>query len=401
MRAHNTYLRLSKQYDITFEVICSSVEFTESKQYSANKVPITRVVSPLLRTVHDRVGKGGLRTVTNAAFFHFEAQAITKLIAKKDFDLIHVFGYSPATVAAINWTRNKGVPLMLEIVNTGMNPYQYLPGTSHFRSYDLAHQSVIVAISEHIADLCNSLGLSDNVWTRPNPVDSGRFKLTSDEQRANAITQKFEFEKTDKVIVYVAKFLKRKNHGFLIEVLKELPDQYKLVLAGPPLPKIHSVPGFTVDDMNQLIAKAEDMKVLNRLVLQPQFVDYAEYLKSAHVTCFPSVREGMGTPLLESLAAGVPVVANGGESSFREHIVDHKNGYLRPLDAKQWADAIVKAVALNPKTRQQFSEEAINKYSTQKIDADYFKLMTALNKSDANDRVSVSNTLNDNSQQKS
>jgi len=392
-RAHNTYLRLSDKHDITFEVVCSSVEFTESKEYLSDEVVVTRIVSSFMRKINNRFGKGPFRRITNAAVFHLESRTVTRLIAKKDFDLIHVYGYSPATVAAINWSREKGIPLILEIVNPVLDPYQYLPGTRNLRSYDLTRQTVIVAISEYISQICKTAGLSDNVWSRPNPVDSVRFAPASEDQPTIAQLNIFGSKKPDKLIVYVAKFLARKNHSFLIEVLAELPDNFKLVLAGPPLPEIHSVPGFTSDDIVMLINKAKQLKVLDRLILKPEFVDFAEYLKMADVTCFPSVREGMGTPLLESLASGVPVVANAGEASFREHIIDTKNGFLRPLQSKQWADAIVMATKFTGEQKRQFAQETLNRYSTDIIDADYLKLMMALINTKPNGYISVANVL--------
>ena len=205
-RAHNTYLRLSDKYDITFEVVCSSVEFTESKQYLSSEVFVTRVVSTLLRKIHNNFGKGPFRKITNAAVFHWESRIVTRLIAKKDFDLIHVYGYSPATIAAINWSRKKGVPLILEIVNPVVDPHQYLPGTRHLHSCDLTRQSVIVAISDHILQICKSAGLSDNVWTRPNPVDNTRFTPHAEKQPSIKQPNIFGFNNSEKVIVYVAKF---------------------------------------------------------------------------------------------------------------------------------------------------------------------------------------------------
>ena len=77
--------------------------------------------------------------------------------------MIHTFGYSPATAAAIRWSRDHDIPLVIELVNTGATPYQYLPGLKRFSPYDLAHQSVIVAISRDLGDLCQGLGLNENV----------------------------------------------------------------------------------------------------------------------------------------------------------------------------------------------------------------------------------------------
>ena len=65
-RARNTYLRLLEKYDITFEVVCSSVEFTESKEYRSDEVLVTRVASSLLRNINNRFGKGPFRRIANA-----------------------------------------------------------------------------------------------------------------------------------------------------------------------------------------------------------------------------------------------------------------------------------------------------------------------------------------------
>ena len=394
LRAHNTYLRLSRQYDITFEVICSSLEFTKSKEYLIDEVSVTRIVSSLLRKTHHHIGPGRLRSITNAAVFYIEARAVTKLLARKQFDVIHVFGYSPATVAAINWTRKKSIPLILEIVNKGISPYQYLPGTSKFYPYDLTQQSVIVAISKYLAEVCKSEGLNDNVWTRPNPVDTSRFKLNSKNQRANTIVDVFGFKQTDRIIVYVAKFMKQKNHEFLIEVMKYLPDTYKLILAGPTTTAGEVNPGIKTEQIPELQSHIGKIGLAERIKIIPGFVDTAKYLSGADVFCFPAENEAMGTPLLESLASGVPVVANADESSFREHIVDGNNGFLHPLNPRRWANAIIKAANLNLEQRQQFAKETATKYSTDKIDNDYFKLITALKKSKKHDQISVDGVLN-------
>ncbi|MCH7625017.1 MAG: glycosyltransferase, partial [Chloroflexi bacterium] len=318
---------------------------------------------------------------------------VKALLKDRQFDLIHVFGYSPSTVAAIRWARRLDVPLLLELVNAVSSPYQYLPGTRRFSAYDLNSQSVIVAISRELGQVSERAGLTGNIWVRPNPIDTGRFKPFSADARVAARKELFGFGPESRTVVYVAKFLERKNHSFLIDVLARLPKNYNMVLAGPPLPDIHSVPGLTLAQIPSLARKAAELGVSDRLVVRPGFVDFAEYLKAADLTCFPSVREGMGTPLLESLAAGVPVVANNGESSFREHIVNGENGYLEPLDPDAWGQAVVKAAELSAEKREKFAVDISERYSTDRIDASYYKLMTALAGSRKNEHVSVAQVL--------
>ena len=46
-RAHNTYLRLSKKYEIEFDVICNSKSFLRNKYYTLDGVKIFRISSPI------------------------------------------------------------------------------------------------------------------------------------------------------------------------------------------------------------------------------------------------------------------------------------------------------------------------------------------------------------------
>jgi len=388
-------VRLNQNYDVETEVIASGVEFTNSDNYDLDRLNVSRVLSTKLRKIHWALGKGPFRRLTNAAIFHHEARRVNKLLASKKYDLIHVFGYSPATVAAVLWARRNNVPLILELVNVVLSPYQYLPGTRKFTNYDLNENTVVVAISEQLEQISERAGVTGNVWVRPNPVDTERFKPLDDEVRNLAKKELFGFESDVRTIVYVAKFLKRKNHSFLIDVLAKLPANYRLILAGPPLPDIHSVPGLIESELPTLQAKANKLGVGDRLVIRSGFVDFAKYIEAADLTCFPSENEGMGTPLLESLAAGLPVIANADESSFRQHIKDGVNGFRRPLDPAKWAEAITKTEQFSSDQKDEFSADTRSRYSTEKIDRNYYRLMQRLIDADEHEKIDVRQELKD------
>ncbi len=394
LRAHNTYQRLHQKFGIESEVIASGIEFPRRERYNEDGISVERIVAPWSRKLVSKTAGSPLSRITNALLFHTEARAVRNSLAARNFDLLHVFGYSPATVAAIQWSRKHSVPLMLELVNMVESPYQYLPGTRRFSGYDLTDQAVIVAISEELAHRCRNAGLTDNVWTRPNPVDVARYAPVSDDRRNEARSRLGAFSSDDKLVVYVAKFLGRKNHSFLIDVLKYLPVSFKLILAGPPLADFDSTPGVTLVQMPTLEAKARELGVAERLVVTPELVDHAEYLAASDVSCFPSEDEAMGTPLLEAIAAGVPVVANAGESSFRQWIVDGENGYLEPLDPEKWAKSIVAASEISTNQRLKMSADINEHISTDVIDRRYKLLLDSLTSSAPNEPVNVNAILN-------
>jgi len=379
LRAHNTYKRLREKYGIEFEVVCNSVEYHDTTTYRYEGVDVHRISEPVFyRLLHDcypepayRIGKG--------LKYYVEAYLTRRQLEAKDFDVVHVFGDSASTATAILWAQYHNKPLVLELVNTPKeSPDQYLPGLNHVPEYDLRERCVIVSISSQLKQMCADYGLSKNVWTRPNPVDDARFNPNVFDSR-NPV-ELTNFNDTDNIILYVAAFKPRKNHIFLLDVLDKLPEEYKLVLAGPA----DEAGRHELRD-KQVIAEIRDpidqLQLSNRVDLRIGFVDMAEFLSVSDVFCFPSWNEAMGTPLLESIASGVPVVANADENSFQEWIVNGENGFLCPLEPDDWATSIVDSVAMSPEKRRKAGDRILEEVSAEAIDRQYRSILRSITSS--------------------
>ena len=393
LRAHRTYLRLKEKFGIDFEVICSSTESFEPETYHFEGAPVERIVSKPARFINRKLANTPLRRISNAVLIQIEAAKVKRKLKRSQFDLIHTFGFSPSTAAAINYSRDHGVPLVLELVNPMPTPFQYLPGRKRLKTQDLSKQAAIVAIGKHLGDMCASHGLTENVWVRPNPVDVGKFSLPTDIERRAARTKISSATENEVLVVYVAKYLARKNHSFLLDVLAKLPKHFKLVLAGPPLTDHDLVPGLTADQIPSLTQRANDLGIGDRVEISHGFVDMSEYLFAADVFCFPSEKEAMGTPLLESISSGVPVVANADEPSFQEWIVDGENGYLRSLDAGNWAQAIINAAEFGQDKKAKMSEDIKYSISADLIDEQYRKLLSTLIETQRDETVDVNRVM--------
>ena len=393
LRAHRTYLRLKNKFKIEFDVICSSTAMAESELYELDGISVDRIISKRFRSINRFFSKTPLRRLSNALLAHLEARTVTRAIKGRSFDVIHTFGYSPATMAAIKWSRQHDIPLILELVNPMQTPYQYLPGMRKLSQYDLSKQSIIVAISKSLGEMCKKHDLIDNVWVRPNPVNTSQFSLVPQSIRSAARRTVSSAKESDVLLVYVAKYITRKNHTFLLDVLAKLPDNVKLVLAGPALGDRDLVPGLRADQIPLLKQRANDLGIGQRVDITYGYVDMHEYLSAADVFCFPAEGEAMGTPVLESISAGVPVVANADESTFQEWVVEGKNGYLRPLDAEQWADAITKATKFSAEARANMSDHIRETISTEVIDERYRKLLTAVSSASVDEEINVNKVL--------
>jgi glycosyltransferase involved in cell wall biosynthesis len=105
----------------------------------------------------------------------------------------------------------------------------------------------------------------------------------------------------EKVILNVGAIQKRKNIVRLVEAFETVPPPWQLVLAGSLgygaeeiLARIHNSP-------------AHDRIRVTGYVSAP---DLAGWYARASVFAFPSLDEGFGMPVLEAMAAGVPVIAS-------------------------------------------------------------------------------------------
>ena len=64
---------------------------------------------------------------------------------------------------------------------------------------------------------------------RPNPINS-KFYIVNRIEKLKLRNKLTNFSNDDIVMTHIATFIKQKNHIFLLDVLKKLPEKYKLYL---------------------------------------------------------------------------------------------------------------------------------------------------------------------------
>ncbi len=106
----------------------------------------------------------------------------------------------------------------------------------------------------------------------------------------------------EQVILNVGAIQKRKNVARLVEAFESLDSTWRLVLAG-------AVSGYGAAEIQERIARSPaQSRILVLGYVSPE--ELSGWYGRASIFAFPSLDEGFGMPVLEAMAAGVPVLTS-------------------------------------------------------------------------------------------
>ncbi|MDP3789584.1 MAG: glycosyltransferase family 4 protein [Candidatus Omnitrophota bacterium] len=379
LRARATYNRLSKKFPVTFEVLTSSVTLNKSAVYSLDGIRVTRIAAKPFPLATDEKNKiiTFVEKMKLGCDYLSEAVLTWKYLIfnSRRFDLIHIFGKNWVTAATLTFAKAFRKPFIVELCNEVDTPHHYEPFV--FRAMlgeEFPKNTRIVCISDMLKKMCEKQGYRDDIWCRPNPVDETKFFI--DTKNKMVFRKKHtRFGPDDTLLAYIAKFRPSKNQIFLLDVLKKLPEKFKLVLAGPV---VESGPLFERDRdyLQKIKEKIAGDSLGLRVELKAEFVENIdEYLKMSDIFLFPTITEALGTPMLEAMACGLPVVANRIAGVTDSWIEDGKNGFISGLDAGEFADKVKKATEISRIAFEAKRKEIMGVCSAELIDAKYFGLI--------------------------
>ncbi|MGV8940231.1 MAG: glycosyltransferase family 4 protein [Lysobacter sp.] len=192
------------------------------------------------------------------------------------------------------------------------------------------------AISRRIAATLPTLGVPQSrVWCIPNAVDTARFGQLLPSSLSAAR------------FLFIGRLMPEKG---LITLLQAFSD----IAAGHP--QAHLTIAGTGWLRAELESFAEACGISTRVTFAGHRDDIDNLLLDANVGVLPSFTEGLSNTLLESMAAGLPMVASR-VSGNEDLIHDGENGWLfEPGDRAGLARCLDAAAAMLPAHRQIFGE---------------------------------------------
>jgi L-malate glycosyltransferase len=292
-------------------------------------------------------------------------------LRREGVGIVHSYNFY-SNVFAIPAARLAGVPLIVASIRDQgvyLSPMQKLLQKFVCRMAD----KILVNAASIRSWLVEQGYPADKIVLIRNGIDLSRYARPGMQE---AIRAELKIPTTAPLVVMIARLNPQKGVEDFIEaaalVCRSIPDVRFLIVGG----KIEYVQGVMSEDMEYLQGLKKLTQALgieDRVIFTGYRTDTPAILSTAAVSVLPSYSEGLSNTLLESMAAGAPIVATnvGGTPELITHMV---NGLLvQPGAPARLAHAIAGILA-DPALAQKFSlrgkQRAKEDYSIDRMAAD-------------------------------
>lgn len=379
VRIPRLYNWLREKYKNTsIQVLCNGIEQLKNEEYIYQDFSVRRVTAENLNKLFLPLAFIPKR-LSHAIIYQYEFVKTLLILffskRYKNIDFLHVAGHSGGTAAALLWAKIRKIPVLMELVTEHA---RHIQKGFLLSEISVPENSVVIALTEKASLSCQSLGLSkDKIWCRPNPIDDQKFKI--EEGIKNDLRETLTPFSHDQIVISnVAKIMPQKNQFLILQALTYLPKKFVAVIAGP---FIKEGPLYQRDKeyLDKMRSYIQENDLQSRVCLLTDFVDAEKYMKLSDIYAMPAYNEGFGTPMMEAMGCGLPVVGNKGETAFQEWIIDGVNGYLCDIESPQsWAQAIEKASKFSKAQCLDISENIRKKAGQEAIYGEYMAIITKL-----------------------
>jgi glycosyltransferase involved in cell wall biosynthesis len=135
----------------------------------------------------------------------------------------------------------------------------------------------------------------------------------------------------EKIVLCVGAIQRRKNQALLVRAFRALPEDWTLILAGSQ--------GYQAAEA---VSEAASSPAAGRIRITGYLSDHelSEWYARSSIFAFPSMDEGFGMPVLEAMAAGIPVIA--GNRSAMPEVCGDAAELIDPGNEEELASALLR-----------------------------------------------------------
>ncbi|MBB6239545.1 glycosyltransferase involved in cell wall biosynthesis [Pedobacter sp. AK013] len=272
---------------------------------------------------------------------------ILKDLSQDDCQIFH--GLSHEIPLAIQHTRIKSIVTIHDLIFLRFPQYYKFIDR---KLYEWKSKSAckrankIIAISEKTKeDIIDLYGINPEKIEVIYQSCDDSFKTPFAKENLSRI--KATYKLPEKYILNVGTIEERKNLKLAVQALKQVNEEYKLVVIGKQTPYFKTVE-----------KEIEKLGLKNRILFLKNipFADLPGIYQMASVFVYPSFYEGFGIPIIEALYSGVPVVAATG--SCLEEAGGPNSLYVSPNDVAGFTKAI-NQILENPQLQKEMKEKGL------------------------------------------
>ncbi len=166
------------------------------------------------------------------------------------------------------------------------------------------------------------------------------------------------------LICMIGSFTKQKNHLFMIDVMKTLPDEFKLVLLGEgPL-------------KNEIEKKVIEFGLEKRVIMMGFQKEVASIIKACDLVAIPSKWEGFGLIAVEAMACGKPVVCS--DVSGLSEVVGDVGIKIELGNTDKFKEGILQIAYKHKITSKSSLYEQANKFGIEQMSKNYCDIYNSL-----------------------
>jgi len=269
-----------------------------------------------------------------------------RILKERQYHVVHSHVHLFSGVL-LRWARSSGVPI--RIAHSHTNYDEYADRTLRRQYRDL----MLRWIQQHSTHgLAASDTAADDLFTKSWPKDD-RFKvlhcgidlsLFQDNVHRAQLRNELGMPLNAPVVGHVGRFIKVKNHRFLVEVaakiLKMRSDIHFLFVGDGPL-------------RVEIETQSRTAGISNNVHFAGTRTDIPHLMRACMDTfIFPSLWEGLGLVVIEAQAAGLPCVVS--DAANVETSIFHDQMIRLPLSqgTQEWAKKTIEALSLRPVASQ-------------------------------------------------
>lgn len=276
--------------------------------------PLSKDINNFLRENHISYIKLPNRKKSQIKYIHY----LVKIFKQNDYDVVHIHGNSTTMAIELFAAKIAHIPVRVAHSHNTL--------TEHPVINKVLRPFFNISVNGRVA--CNK---EAGKWLFKNKpflvIRNGIFfnKYTFALAKREKFRRKFNLKKTDILLGHVGFFNYQKNQEFFIDLMKQLDENYKLLLIGEG------------DLYKKFLHTIKKEKLEKRIITVGAVPNVSDYLAAMDIFLLPSRFEGQPFVIIEALASGLPCIIS--DKVPREIDITNNCNFV-PLETIDWVSSV-------------------------------------------------------------